>query len=136
MQSLRAVAEKAKVSATEAYRALSGGSGIDEQTRNAVVKAATELGYKLNVTIRDVAYAAGVSIATVSYVLNNSAPVSEATRKRVLQAASALQYRPNSTARNLKASETRLIGHAWHDVKPGLVNAFLDRFTYWMAHAV
>ncbi len=85
------------------------------------------------VKIKDVARAADVSIATVSYVLNNSAPVSDQTRERVLEAIRILGYRPNSTARNLKASETRMIGYAWHDVDRGQMNAVLDRFLYQMA---
>jgi DNA-binding LacI/PurR family transcriptional regulator len=65
-------------------------------------------------TIKDVAKAAGVSTATVSYVLNNTAPISEETRQRVMDAVSRLGYRPNITARNLRASESRIIGYAWH----------------------
>ncbi len=87
------------------------------------------------VKIKDVAQAADVSIATVSYVLNNSAPVSEETRRRVMDAANRLGYRPNSTARNLKASETRIIGYAWHNVEQNQMNAVLDRFIYRMAQA-
>lgn len=88
------------------------------------------------VKIKDVAEAAEVSIATVSYVLNNSAPVSDETRQRVLNAVKRLGYRPNITARNLKASETRIIGYAWHDVPSGATNnAVLDRFVYTMARA-
>ena len=87
------------------------------------------------VKIKDVARAADVSIATVSYVINNSAPVSEQTRQRVLEAIRRLDYHPNSTARNLKASETRLIGYAWHNVARGQMNAILDRFLYQMARA-
>ncbi len=87
------------------------------------------------VKIKDVADAAQVSIATVSYVLNNSAPVSEATRRRVLEAVNRLGYRPNITARNLKASEARIIGYAWHDIPDGVINPVLDRFIYQMALA-
>src|SRR5258705_13336635 len=116
MPTLKDVAESAKVSPLTAYHALSNRKAVDEESRQAVLQAAKNLGYRLNVTIRDVADEAGVSIATVSYVLNNSAPVSEATRQRVLEAVMALGYRPNITARNLKASETRMIGYAWHDV--------------------
>jgi DNA-binding LacI/PurR family transcriptional regulator len=88
------------------------------------------------VKIKDVAEAADVSIATVSYVLNNSAPVSDETRQRVLNAVKRLGYRPNITARNLKASETRIIGYAWHDIPSGAVNnSVLDRFIYTMARA-
>lgn len=87
------------------------------------------------VKIKDVARAADVSIATVSYVLNNSAPVSSDTRERVLDAIRRLGYRPNSTARNLKASETRLIGYAWHNVQQGQMKPILDRFIYQMARA-
>ncbi len=87
------------------------------------------------VKIKDVAHAADVSIATVSYVINNSAPVSDETRARVLDAIRRLGYRPNSTARNLKASETRMIGYAWHDVEQGQMKAVLDRFVYLMARA-
>src|SRR5260370_39492633 len=87
------------------------------------------------VKIKDVARAADVSIATVSYVLNNSAPGSDDTRQRVLDAIRRLGYRPNSTARNLKASETRLIGYAWHNVQQGQMKPILDRFIYQMARA-
>jgi DNA-binding LacI/PurR family transcriptional regulator len=89
----------------------------------------------MRVKIKDVAEAAEVSIATVSYVLNNSAPVSEETRRRVLDAVDRLGYRPNITARNLKASETRIIGYAWHKIPAGQLNSVLDRFIYQMALA-
>jgi LacI family transcriptional regulator len=87
-------------------------------------------------TIKDVAREAGVSIATVSYVLNNkSAFFSEGTRQQVLEAVERIGYSPNVTARNLKASETRLIGYAWHEVPYGQVNSVLDHFTYALAQA-
>jgi len=89
----------------------------------------------MTVKIKDVAKAASVSVATVSYVLNNSAPVSEETRIRVLNAVKELGYRPNSTARNLKASESRLIGYAWHNVLPGQMNPILDRFIFHLSRA-
>ncbi len=84
--------------------------------------------------IKDVAKAAGVSIATVSYVLNNkSAFYSEKTRKQVLEAVERVGYTPNVTARNLKSSQTRLIGYAYHHVPQGQVNSVLDQFTYFLA---
>jgi DNA-binding LacI/PurR family transcriptional regulator len=87
-------------------------------------------------TIKDVAREAGVSIATVSYVLNNkSASVSEETRRQVLETIERIGYTPNVTARNLKASQTRLIGYAWHEVPSDQVNSVLDRFTYYLAQA-
>lgn len=87
-------------------------------------------------TIKDVAKEAGVSIATVSYVLNNKRTFfSEGTRQQVLEAVERIGYTPNVTARNLKASQTRLIGYAWHEVPFGQVNSVLDHFTYWLAQA-
>lgn len=84
--------------------------------------------------IKDVAKAAGVSIATVSYVLNNkSAFYSEKTRQQVLDAVARVGYTPNVTARNLQASQTRLIGYAYHRVPTGEVNSVLDQFTYYLA---
>ncbi len=135
MPSLRDVANKANVPILSAYQVLSNTAPVEPQTRQAVIDAAEQLNYRLNVTIRDVADQAHVSIATVSYVLNNTVPVSAATRERVLDAVAALGYRPNITARNLKASETRMIGYAWHDVPPGQMNTVLDRFIYCMALA-
>jgi|FLYN01.1.fsa_nt_gi DNA-binding LacI/PurR family transcriptional regulator len=87
-------------------------------------------------TIKDVAREAGVSIATVSYVLNNKrAFFSEETRQQVLEAVERIGYTPNVTARNLKSSQTRLIGYAWHEVPYGQVNSVLDHFTYCLAQA-
>ncbi len=87
-------------------------------------------------TIKDVAREAGVSIATVSYVLNNKrAFFSEETRQQVLEAVERIGYTPNVTARNLKSSQTRLIGYAWHEVPYGQVNSVLDYFTYSLAQS-
>jgi len=87
-------------------------------------------------TIKDVAREAGVSIATVSYVLNNKTDsISEDTKNLVLETAKRIGYTPNVTARNLRFSQTRLIGYAWHDVPSSQVNAVMDRFTYHLAHA-
>lgn len=88
-------------------------------------------------TIKDVAREAGVSIATVSYVLNNKQSlVSSQTRQQVLEAIDRIGYSPNITARNLKASQTRLIGYAWHEIPHyDQVNSVLDRFTYFLAQA-
>lgn len=87
-------------------------------------------------TIKDVAREAGVSIATVSYVLNNKTnSVSERTRQQVLEAIGRVGYTPNITARNLKASQTRLIGYAWHPDLGDQNNAVMDRFIYCLAHA-
>lgn len=87
-------------------------------------------------TIKDVAREAGVSIATVSYVLNNKPEaVSEDTRRLVWDAVERIGYTPNITARNLRASESRLIGYAWHEVPRDQVNTVLDRFTYFLAQS-
>lgn len=87
-------------------------------------------------TIKDVAREAGVSIATVSYVLNNkSGFVSQKTRLQVLDAIARVGYTPNTTARNLKSSQTRLIGYAWHKAPPHGVNSVLDSFIYYLAQA-
>lgn len=87
-------------------------------------------------TIKDVAKEAGVSIATVSYVLNDkSASVSEDTRRRVWSAIRKTGYRPNVTARNLRSSQSLLIGYAWHEVPPDMVNPVLEHFTYSLARA-
>ncbi len=88
-------------------------------------------------TIKDVAREAGVSIATVSYVLNDKTEsISEGTRLRVWSAVRKIGYRPNVTARNLRSSQSRLIGYAWHEVVPDQINAVLDRFTYALARSV
>lgn len=87
-------------------------------------------------TIKDVAREAGVSIATVSYVLNNKTDsISDDTKNLVLATAKRIGYTPNVTARNLRFSQTRLIGYAWHDVPHDQVNSVMDRFTYHLAHA-
>ncbi|MBZ0281917.1 MAG: LacI family DNA-binding transcriptional regulator [Anaerolineae bacterium] len=88
-------------------------------------------------TIKDVAREAGVSIATVSYVLNNKQSlVSSQTRQQVLEAIERIGYTPNITARNLKSSQTRLIGYAWHEIpRHDQANSVLDRFTYFLAQA-
>jgi DNA-binding LacI/PurR family transcriptional regulator len=87
-------------------------------------------------TIKDVAREAGVSIATVSYVLNDKASaVSEDTRQRVWSAVRKTGYTPNVTARNLRSSQSRLIGYAWHEVPSNQVNPVLDQFTYGLARA-
>lgn len=87
-------------------------------------------------TIKDVAREAGVSIATVSYVINNKANgISDDTRRQVLEAIERVGYTPNVTARNLKTSQSRLIGYAWHRVLPGQVNSVLDHFIYYLAQA-
>ncbi|MFN8377247.1 MAG: LacI family DNA-binding transcriptional regulator [Anaerolineae bacterium] len=85
-------------------------------------------------TIKDVARAAGVSIATVSYVLNHKTDaISEETQRAVWDAVERIGYTPNITARNLRASQSRLIGYAWHEVPRDQVNTVLDRFTYFLA---
>lgn len=87
-------------------------------------------------TIKDVAREANVSIATVSYVLNNkSESISEETRQIVLAAAERIGYTPNVTARNLRYSQTRLIGYAWHEAPRDSVNPVMDQFTYYLAYA-
>lgn len=87
-------------------------------------------------TIKDVAREAGVSIATVSYVLNNKTDsISDETKHLVLATAKRIGYTPNVTARNLRFSQTRLIGYAWHEVPRNQVNAVMDRFTYHLAYA-
>ena len=87
-------------------------------------------------TIKDVAKEAGVSIATVSYVLNDkTTSVSEDTRVRVWKAVRKTGYRPNVAARNLRSSQSRLIGYAWHEVPGDRVNPVLDHFTYALARA-
>lgn len=86
-------------------------------------------------TIKDVAREAGVSIATVSYVLNNKVDaVSEETRQIVWEAVHRIGYTPNVTARNLRSSQSRLIGYAWHDTPHEQVNPVLDQFMYSLAH--
>src|SRR5579859_691579 len=137
MSALREVAQRANVSLLTAYNVLSNAhvASITNEIRQAVLDSASNLNYHLNITIKDVAAQAQVSIATVSYVLNNTVPVSAPTRERVLQAVEALNYRPNITARNLQASESRMLGYAWHEVPPGQMNPVMDRFIYCMALA-
>lgn len=87
-------------------------------------------------TIKDVAKEAGVSIATVSYVLNNKTHlVGKDTRQEVLDAIERVGYTPNITARNLKSSQTRLIGYAWHKIPNDQANPLLDGFAYFLAQA-
>ncbi len=87
-------------------------------------------------TIKDVAREAGVSIATVSYVLNDKTQsISAETRDRVWLAVRKIGYRPNVTARNLRSSESRLLGYAWHEIAPEQINTVLDRFSYALAQA-
>lgn len=89
-------------------------------------------------TIKDVAREAGVSTATVSYVLNEKkrSLISASTREHVLEAIRRTGYTPNTAARNLKASQSHLIGYAWHKMPVGSVNPLLDNFTYSLAQAV
>lgn len=87
-------------------------------------------------TIKDVAREAGVSIATVSYVLNDkNQAISKETRARVWAAVRKTGYRPNVTARNLRSSQSRLLGYAWHEVPAEQSNTVLDRFSYALAQA-
>src|SRR5258708_39898234 len=88
MPTLKEVAQRANVSLLTTYHVLSytGSGQIAEDTRQAVLDVAANLGYRLNVTIHDVAALAGVSIATVSDVLNNTEQASAPTREGVLKA--------------------------------------------------
>lgn len=134
--SLRSVAEKADVPLLTAYAALTNAQTVDPALTERVRAIAAEQGYTLRITIRDVAFVAGVSVSTVSYVINDSPLINDRTQRKVKAAIQALGYRPNSTARNLKASETRLIGYAWHRVHDVVQrNPILDRFLYEMAQA-
>jgi len=136
MANLRNVAELAGVPILTAYHALTNGAPVelDEEARARVRRAAGDLGYTLRITIRDVAALASVSVSTVSYVINANPLINVETRRKVEAAIAALGYRPNSTARNLKASETRMIGYAWHRVQDVVQrNPILDRFLYEMA---
>jgi DNA-binding LacI/PurR family transcriptional regulator len=134
--SLKSVAEQAGVPVLTAYRALKNDPEIDASVAEHVREIAILQGYTLRATIREVAALAGVSVSTVSYVINDSPLIHVETRDRVRAAIKALGYRPNSTARNLQASETRLIGYAWHRVQDvSQRNQVLDRFLYEMAHA-
>ncbi len=64
----------------------------------------------------------------------NANPLINVETRRKVEAIAALGYRPNSTARNLKASETRMIGYAWHRVQDVVQrNPILDRFLYEVA---
>jgi len=128
------VAEQAKVPLLTAYQALANADAVDATTQTHVRHVASELGYTLRVTMRDVAELAGVSVSTTSYVLNANQQIQESTRRRVEEAIEALGYHPDSTARNLKSSETRLIGYAWHQVQDVVQrNPILDHFLYEMA---
>src|SRR5260221_10755472 len=134
MPTLKDVAELANVSIGDTLRVLSGSTEVNEQTYQAVTAAAKQLNYRLNITIRDVAAYAGVSVTTVSYVINNNPLIKPATRQRVRNAIRDLGYHPNTTARNLKASESRMIGYAWHVAEdPMRRNPLLDLFLYELA---
>jgi DNA-binding LacI/PurR family transcriptional regulator len=136
MSSLRSVAEQAGVPLLTAYAALTTPSVVAGDVEHRVRRAAADQVYTLRITIRDVAVLAGVSVSTVSYVINDSALIKQKTRQKVTSAIQALGYRPNSTARNLKASETRMIGYAWHRVHDVVQrNPVLDRFLYEVAQA-
>ncbi len=136
MSSLRSVSAQAGVPLLTAYAALTDPSAVAAAVGDRVRRAAADQAYTLRVTIRDVAVLAGVSVSTVSYVINDSALIKQKTRHKVNAAIQALGYRPNSTARNLKASETRMIGYAWHRVHDVVQrNQVLDRFLYEVAQA-
>ncbi len=99
-----------------------------------MIQAAEALDYRLNITIKDVAAYVGVSVSTVSYVINNSPLIKPATRQRVRSAIRELGYHPNTTARNLKSSQSRMIGYAWHVAEDPLRrNLLLDQFLYELA---
>jgi DNA-binding LacI/PurR family transcriptional regulator len=134
MVTLKDVAERANVSMAVAYAALTESPEIEPEVSEAVTKAADALNYQINITIRDVAAYAGVSVSTVSYVINNSPLIKPATRQRVRNAIRDLGYHPNSTARNLKSSQSRMIGYAWHVAEDPLRrNPLLDLFLYELA---
>src|SRR5215813_13380558 len=134
MATLKDVALRANVSVPEVYQALTGSSEIDESIRAAVIQAAEALDYRMNITIKDVAAYAGVSVTTVSYVINNNPLIKPATRRLVRNAIRDLEYHPNITARNLKASQSRMIGYAWHVAEDPLHrNLLLDQFLYELA---
>ncbi len=134
MATLKDVAEQANVSMATAYMVLTDSPNVDDTTGAAVIQAAASLNYQLNITIRDVAAYAGVSVTTVSYVINNNPLIKPATRQRVRNAIRDLGYHPNTTARNLKASESRMIGYAWHVAEdPMRRNPLLDLFLYELA---
>ena len=136
MPTLKAVADQAGVPLLTAYQTLRDPDGCEPALVERVRQAALALRYTLRITIRDVAALAGVSVSTVSYVLHDNPLINVETRRRVQDAIATLGYRPNTTARNLKASETRLIGYAWHKVQdPVQRNHVLDRFLYEMAQA-
>ena len=130
------MAEQAGVPLLTAYQALRSQGEIGAAVHERVRQAADAQGYTLRITLRDVAALAGVSVSTVSYVLHDSPLINAQTRHRVQDAIAALGYHPNSTARNLKASESRLIGYAWHKVQdPVQRNPILDRFLYELAQS-
>jgi DNA-binding LacI/PurR family transcriptional regulator len=134
MPTLKDVAERANVPIAQTFQALTNPSEVDASTVEAVLQAAQAIGYHLNITIRDVAAYAGVSVTTVSYVVNNNPLIKPATRQKVRNAIRELGYHPNTTARNLKTSETRMIGYAWHVVEDSIRrNPLLDFFLYELA---
>ncbi len=134
MTTLKDVAERANVSLATAYQVLTKPEETAEGDYTSVMAAVKALDYQLNITIRDVAAYAGVSVSTVSYVINNNPLIKPATRQRVREAIRALGYHPNTTARNLKTSETRMIGYAWHVAEdPVRRNPLLDLFLYELA---
>jgi len=131
MASLKEVAELAKASMLDAFRALKNDSTVDEITRLRVAQAAERLSYELKITQIDVADLAGVGKGTVSYALNGSDLIKPATRQKVIDAAELLGYRPNITARNLRTNRAGIIGYSWHvHDDPNRMNNLLDEFIY------
>jgi DNA-binding LacI/PurR family transcriptional regulator len=131
MASLKEVAELAGVPMLTAFHALNESNGVDENTRQRVLKSAETLNYKLHITQIDVADLAGVAKGTVSYALNNNDLIKPATRQKVMEAANLLGYRPNVMARNLRQNRAGIIGYSWHIADdPSRMNTLLDEFIY------
>lgn len=131
MATLKEVAELAQVPMLMAFHALSDRERVEEEYRQRVLRAASDLNYSLKITQIDIADLAGVAKGTVSYALNNSDLIKPATREKVMEAAQALGYRLNITARNLKTNRAGIVGYSWHVADdPSRMNTLLDRFIY------
>lgn len=72
---------------------------------------------KKRLTVHDVAQRAGVSTGTVSRVINDVPGVGADVARRVRAAIDDLGWRPNIAAQNIRASNSRMIGFIFSDIR-------------------